>query len=925
VNQQLIKSLLIEIDASTEKLRRELRAGGVELERFEGKAKQGGKSAASGADAMISKQASAARQIAMTTETIARQGKITGEAAKQGIAHASNMAFAFGPTGAIVGAIGISTLAIVSMFTRVRREMEETNARGRDMMRQFAEMDVTSQAAALQRLYTGDAAAAQESFGSLRELPDEERRARLRARGTERLRRDIAALEARRIELGTAPIAGLSSDQVRARSREQRANAEFLDEARAALDELSGAIERQTPILQANAAAQARRAIEVEKNAKAGKADAEATRAAAKEQEAMDRFAQQLGETSDQYRERLYSEFTRALTEGFKGTRAEIEAAFAQLVQVAEETGEQAEIPVLVNARDRALELRDLLDAVESQLSSGAFNDFWDDVNRTESGGLSGPYAAELDSLRALRDEAVALSSDERRSAKDHETAMKTAVSLQARISALVDEGDKTQEKVKRSLADQAREVAFMVDGVLQLAGAWGNVNRETIDILRNLNMMVSAVPGLLDKLKALKTARAANGGTGEGVGLAQLNVVGAALPIIGAVAGIANTLFGESPAEAERKRVQRENTAALRELTKKVGLLGLDVTGTEARASFGNASRLRAAAAARLAELDPTGLGVGRNQFQLREFAARRGFDFDELQKVANDFGITLQDRGVDSLDAFLRALEENIGKLGEFGDSLADGRTLADARIIAQGITDPIEKLLLRSSPAQQLSPLIKQLVDGADLSNAAARERIREEIAAIIETMAPGGAALTPEQMGGLTADEFLQELLAILSGLEDIGSAAGGAVGTSLGGISGFRGLTEAAGERMGDYLRALTEYARTAEGQRAQTLSVLQAQLQYLAAVAGTPLQAPPVPGTFGTGRAGAATTTPLYVTIGDIHLGGITLQMPEGSNGTDAAEAVMRVAGRSISQVMYDAILQAQKVAGDLSVTPRIR
>jgi hypothetical protein len=125
--------------------------------------------------------------------------------------------------------------------------------------------------------------------------------------------------------------------------------------------------------------------------------------------------------------------------------------------------------------------------------------------------------------------------------------------------------------------------------------------------------------------------------------------------------------------------------------------------------------------------------------------------------------------------------------------------------------------------------------------------------------------------------------------------------------------------------MGDYLRALTEYARTAEGQRAQTLSVLQAQLQYLAAVAGTPLQAPPVPGTFGTGRAGAATTTPLYVTIGDIHLGGITLQMPEGSNGTDAAEAVMRVAGRSVSQVMYDAILQAQKVAGDLSVTPRIR
>lgn len=901
MNRQLVKSLFIEIDASTEKLRRELLAGGVELERFEGKAKQGGKSAASGADAMISKQASAARQIAMTTETIARQGKITGEAAKQGIAHASNMAFAFGPTGAIVGAIGISTLAIVSMFTRVRREAEETARKAREEFDRMAQMDLVGISRQVRDIGVGDARIRRDLASG-----DPGRRARAEAfvrddpsrLGVEGVKARLASLNAR---AATGREGGAAVSQI---LRE-------IETLERLLPELEKKLEYAQELYDERIAEASGRA--------ASHLGTLREQAAAKEKEAMERFAQQLGETWDEYRERLYAEFTRALTDGFAGTRAEIETAFAQMVQVAQETGEAGEVPVLVNARDRALELLTLLEDVESQLSSGVFNDFWNDVTRTESSGLSGPHAAELDNLRMLRDEAVALSTDERRSAKDRETAMKTAAALQARINALVEEGDKEQDKVKRSLADQAREVAFMIDGVLQLAGAWGNVSRETIDSLRNVNLMASSVPGLLKKLKALKTARAAKDGAGEGVLGAQLGVVGAALPIIGAIAGLANTLFGESPAEAERKRVQRENTAALRELTKKVGLLGINVTGTAATTSLSDATALRARALARINAGEADARGI-----DMRKTARQLGVDFDELQKVAKDFGITLKGRGISSLEQFLQALEANIGKLGEFSDSLEDSRTLADARIIAQGITDPIEKMMLRTAPATQLSPLIKQLIDGVDLSSAAARERLREEIAAIIEVMAPGGAALTPEQMGGLTAEEFLQEMMAILSGLEDIGSATTRG-GTSLGGISGFRGLTEAAGERMGDYLRTLTEYARTAEGQRAQTLSVLQAQLQYLAAVAGTPLQAPPVPGTFGTGRGGAATTTPLYVTFGDINLGGITLQMPDGSNGTDAAEAVMRVAGHSLGQVLYDAIAQAQKVAGDLSVTPRIR
>src|SRR5690606_15454238 len=96
VNQQLVKSLLVEIDASTEKLRRALREGGVELDTFAQKSERTGKTSSTAADATASKQANAARAIAMTTETIARQGQVSGEAAKQLVAQGSNLAFMFG-------------------------------------------------------------------------------------------------------------------------------------------------------------------------------------------------------------------------------------------------------------------------------------------------------------------------------------------------------------------------------------------------------------------------------------------------------------------------------------------------------------------------------------------------------------------------------------------------------------------------------------------------------------------------------------------------------------------------------------------------------------------------------------------------------------------------------------------------------------
>lgn len=65
---------------------------------------------------------SAAIGISSAAENMARLGKVTGESAKMMINQSAQVAFAFGPHGMLIGAIGITTLAIVEMFGRAKKE-----------------------------------------------------------------------------------------------------------------------------------------------------------------------------------------------------------------------------------------------------------------------------------------------------------------------------------------------------------------------------------------------------------------------------------------------------------------------------------------------------------------------------------------------------------------------------------------------------------------------------------------------------------------------------------------------------------------------------------------------------------------------------------------------------------------------------------
>src|SRR5690554_1536070 len=95
---EVVKALLVEIDGNVEKLRKALREGGVDLEKFGKQAVRTNAEAGASADQFGSKSAMAARGAASAIETITRSGKVGGESMKQLIAQGSGVVGMFGAT-----------------------------------------------------------------------------------------------------------------------------------------------------------------------------------------------------------------------------------------------------------------------------------------------------------------------------------------------------------------------------------------------------------------------------------------------------------------------------------------------------------------------------------------------------------------------------------------------------------------------------------------------------------------------------------------------------------------------------------------------------------------------------------------------------------------------------------------------------------
>lgn len=866
---EVVKALLIEVDANLEKLRRELKKGEGELGTFAGKAKTTGKDVAAGADAMANKFAGAARAGAGAMETIARTGKASGEAVKQLIAQGSQAALFFGPQGAFLGAIGIGTLAIVGMFSRTREELAALEKQTTETLNRFAELDAKGMASQIRRSQIGDPF--KQSLDNIFNQSDENaRRSGLRGRGSMTLGEDAAAIRAR--------IAGIDMVQ-----RTTNQGGTFLDSADPALaaqlkDQLKEVLavreamraeeERMIPLAQQ--AAQQEQALkaatEATRDATKGATDAAKDRAASlKElQSESERLAETskrmiseaLGTAADRVAEQFDAEISRALQLATEG----IDTA-ANLLRVDELEAAKVAAVDTARALEEAARAMFAVELTKAQSGTPA----WMDIDRLG------------DAAKKLRDQLTTLTPESDLYLKVRQELLK--VERELRELATSNDPKPTNapdpKSEARDMADYAREVQQAADGALQLMQNLGGASENTVSMLRAIGQIAGNLPALSKAISA--------GGAG--------GIIAAGLPVLGAL----SSMFGESPAERQRAQELRENTKAIEKWTERVGALGaLNVSGSSLTDTVGGLRRYVAG-------------GIANSGFDARSGARRFGLDLDALDAIAEEFGITLN-KSVLSFDQLLKAIDSVTGKLGEFGDDLDSQRRQAEAEIALFGITDPAERLRIRQGATAGRSAALDRVTAGLDLSTAEGREQARRNAQALFDVMRAGGGTLGASDLGGLTGDELLQALLDLIEGLRDVEGAVSDASGGSVvGGVSGYAGLTAAAGARIEDYNRALVSAARDAQATRLDMLARLDVLVAHLAG----PIPVPPL-----SGMTGGSAATGLKISIGSI----VLHVQAAGETADDVLDAIGSGLERAASDALYRGVLRARQAAGDLRV-----
>src|SRR5690349_19929701 len=91
---------------------------------------------------MGNKYAAGALRAAGALETMARSGEVAGGATKALVGNVSQLAFAFGPQGALVGAVGVAGLALYQLFANAREESEKTRKQIQDDFKAIAKLGI---------------------------------------------------------------------------------------------------------------------------------------------------------------------------------------------------------------------------------------------------------------------------------------------------------------------------------------------------------------------------------------------------------------------------------------------------------------------------------------------------------------------------------------------------------------------------------------------------------------------------------------------------------------------------------------------------------------------------------------------------------------------------------------------------------------
>jgi hypothetical protein len=380
---------------------------------------------------------------------------------------------------------------------------------------------------------------------------------------------------------------------------------------------------------------------------------------------------------------------------------------------------------------------------------------------------------------------------------------------LQDANAGLSDPAAEATQKVR----EMAQAIQQGVDGAIQLAEAFGLVDANTAKLLRSIGQMATQIPVLLDSIKVMQA------------GGSMLGVLGAALPVAGALASIGSALFGKSPEEAERQRLLKENNVNLRNLTDKVGdLARINVTGVELQkySNFLADTRLKAIGPQQGLQgilADPVNRQIGAILDSLHLTA-------DGLKEFAKQFGVTVGTGGggkitLEDLQNLRDAMAQ--AEITQFADTFSGQMAQMQAAINLFSVKDPVKQLELFRKALDGIAGgggALGKAIDAFDLSTAEGVDAAKKALQDLFAQMQAG--TLTAAQLGGLTPQEFLDAIQKTL----DLINAGGGDAASGTGGFNVDRTITEVSASRIGALLDVANSWAEETAHNTALTAALL---------------------------------------------------------------------------------------------------
>lgn len=628
----VVEELVVELNARTERLEQGLAKARAEI----GKTVPTTTAAGAAAGNMGQRYGSAATQIASAAENMARMGKVTGEASKQILSQGAQVAFAFGPTGAIVGAVSIATLAIVELFGRTERAA----AAAREELQQLGRSGSLQQAQSKALLLLhGDRFAEPEQ---VRENPELSGIAALKARKAraDALRREGRALEA----------APLTRDEEQALARLEKSYAKVLD----LVKEFSKVEAERTDF-------SIRLANEKKKEAAGEALGTEAERVAAAASKAQ------------------IDDLTNAWEAGIAKQGAAIEARDKKVAESAKRSAEAAKFLRETLTRQTETLVDDIELSFEEPMKKAAEAGNW----------------LLFQELVAARDAAVAL----RHGIEDvNEQARLLGIDFKD-VANAADSVTTPVTKTTEELINQARAVQQAVDGALQLAEAFGMVDKNVASSLRAVTQIATNIPAL-----SSAWSKRNEGGKDGGFG----NVVGAALPIAGAAATIVTGFLSAAKAAREHAEALRAARAKLSEsLRDRNAALGLNDT----QRRFADVDTQRKGDIAAMLDLliQQKGVSVGtRADFLAKDATGQRAVLTDALAK-ADHAGVREALRAaIEQFDLLAESARKAKEQLeAELVEKRRDiDQSLAERRLKLAGRTDEMDALAFARAMEKELA---------------------------------------------------------------------------------------------------------------------------------------------------------------------------------------------------------------------------